>query len=45
VENNTHYEILKVQKEGDERVLKQRQETHDMFKDVSHSQTEADCVT
>jgi len=37
VQNNIHYEVLDIQKEGGERVLKQRQESHSMFKDVGHS--------
>jgi len=35
--NNIHYETLKIQQEGDERVLKQRLETHKLFKEVGHS--------
>lgn len=41
VQNNIHHEILNTQKEGDERVKKQREETHAIFKDVRHSQTKA----
>ena len=41
VQNNIHYEILNTQREGDERVMRQREETHAIFKDVGHSQTRA----
>jgi uncharacterized lipoprotein YehR (DUF1307 family) len=39
VENNIHYETLKIQQDGDEQIMKQRQEIYDMFKGVGHSQT------